>query len=381
MKLENISNNLKPITEANKLNNWITSLLGLAKAEGIDYVFLTREEMEAREDSYPPDEGSDEEDSLTYQPFPEPPPEKPPKSTFNMLPSSSSPNNTSATNISDNQEGTRDAQAQAYEQFGRDTVAYNLGLARYEVECSIWEKREEEHNEKERRRIEKKRGKQKRKRHRKDKLPTIAEWEEMNRRLCGALIPCVPNGLVDFTTNCNLVNDILEKLRRRYIWDGEVEELNQKERYRMYAFQHTKDPQAQFDALEKLERVAMESGVKLSEGEKLSMLLARLDDKWKKLILQSSLSNPLIISSYEHIKQHLINLWKLEVSLHLHGEKRDNRDKSAEQALYAGERGGRGGREGRGVWKGKRRKRGRRREKWKNKWSRGRRAKGGLQIR
>ena len=54
-----------------------------------------------------------------------------------------------------------------------------------------WNKRGEEHDiregEKERE-YDTTGGKGRRRRHRKDKQPTLVEWEEMNKKMCGALI-------------------------------------------------------------------------------------------------------------------------------------------------------------------------------------------------
>lgn len=174
------------------------------------------------------------------------------------------------------------------------------------------------------------------KRHRKDKQPTVVEWEEMNRKVCGALIVCVPIGMRDFVESCNIVRDVIAEMRVRYVPQGDLAALNHRERYRTYAFKHTKSPQDQFEALEHLEKVALDNGVVLSESDKTVMLLARLDEKWKKLILEASLIKPDITNTYINMKDHLIGKWKLEVGLHLHSEHRDTRDKiEAETALNA----------------------------------------------
>ena len=111
-KLDNIQAKLKPFMESSKMDNWIKSLKGLCKAEGIDFVFLTRDQMQAQVESYGPDEGEDDTPSTyTYTPFPNPEPPAPLKP--NPPPFTPTPPTQDSTDISSAQE-TEEQQRTAY---------------------------------------------------------------------------------------------------------------------------------------------------------------------------------------------------------------------------------------------------------------------------
>ncbi|EFE48795.1 hypothetical protein NEIELOOT_02447 [Neisseria elongata subsp. glycolytica ATCC 29315] len=107
-----------------------------------------------------------------------------------------------------------------------------------------WIQKRDEYEEKERikREVIERERKPRSKRSRRDDRPTVVEWESMNRRVCGALVECVPVGLKDFVQECNYVADVIEEVRSRYIFTGDVAQLNHRERYAQLAFDSSKTP-------------------------------------------------------------------------------------------------------------------------------------------
>eukprot|EP00026_Physarum_polycephalum_P012107 Phypoly_transcript_12380.p1 GENE.Phypoly_transcript_12380~~Phypoly_transcript_12380.p1 ORF type:complete len:142 (+),score=50.43 Phypoly_transcript_12380:290-715(+) len=66
------------------------------------------------------------------------------------------------------------------------------------------------------------------------------------------------------------------------------------------------------------------------------MLLHRLDDKWKKMVLEATVLKPDLTHHYQFVKDFLINKWKVELSLEMHSNSETNKalQEGSEKLLY-----------------------------------------------
>ena len=371
-KLDKFQDTLKPFTEASKLGNWKVNFTNLLTLHGLEYVLLTRKQMETKVSLYEPDEGSDSDEEYEYVHFEGKEPEEPTHPSIlpfneNILttplqserpttpptPSTpTTPEEGEAANLSTSTpvrpptpaapklsaDQINHAKNKYMERYFNSMLNYEKELDEYKVKYEKWveDSRKWDADQKE---IEERMNVKVRtiKRHRRDKQPTVVEWEEMNKKMCAALFLCVPVSIRDFTQGCLFVSQILAEMDSRYLIRGPLADLAHREKYKEYAFTHTKPPVDQFGSLEHIEHLANFDGVKFSPIEKATQLLSRLDTQWKTYITFIAASRPGLTEDYERMKQVLLEKWAGDVALHLHGDKKDNRESATpgETALYS----------------------------------------------
>ena len=365
-KLDKFQDTLKPFTEASKLGNWKVNFTNLLTLHGLEYVLLTRKQMEIKVSLYGPDEGSESDEEYEYVPFEVTEPEEPTHPS--ILPFDSnilttplhserpitppSPEEGEAANLSTSTparpptpaaprlsaEQITQAKNKYMERYFNSMLNYEKELDEYKVKYEKWveDSRQWDADQKE---MEERMKVRKRtvKRHRRDKQPTVIEWEEMNKKMCAALFLCVPVSVRDYTQGCLFVSQILAEMDSRYLIRGPLADLAHREKYKEYAFTHTKPPVDQFGSLEHIEHLANVDGVKFNQVEKATQLLSRLDTQWKTYITFIAASRPGLTEDYERMKQVLLEKWAGDMALHLHGDKKDNRESTTpgETALYS----------------------------------------------
>lgn len=327
---DKLKDSLSTFNDASRYRGWKDSLDMHLKAKGLSFIMLTRDEMVKLESSYGMDEGEEKEETPKITPFTTPQPNKPDKPILTpYVPTG--PIDVSQTNKQEEHEA----------KMGREMFEYQQRKKKWKEEMKQWAEASKEHYNKEAKRVEMLERKQKEtkppKRHRTDKQPTLVEWEELNLQVCAALYNCVPIGVRDIVRKATILHQLLTTLDSHYLFTGALAQINQREIYKSFKFSHKINPIQQFDHLEHLERLCLECGDAISENDKASYLITRLDDHWKQLIMDTEMVIPDLTKSYDKMKVKLETKWNNEVLTHLHSNKRDDRDGGElENALYAG---------------------------------------------